>query len=50
MNQFAIKGRYPRQKKGTERGEEKQGREKNTERRDPKGAEALKGKKPIVRE
>ena len=46
MNQFAIKGRYPRQKRGTERGEEKQGREKNTERRGPKGAEAPKGKNP----
>ena len=35
-----------RKKKGTERGEERQGREKNIERRGPKGAEAPKGKDP----
>ena len=30
--------------KGDQKGEEKQGREKNTERRGPKGAKAPKGK------
>ena len=44
MNQFAIKGRYPRQKKGTERGEEKQGREKNTKEGDLRGQRHLRGK------
>ena len=46
MNQFAMKRKVTTAEKEDRKGEEKHRREKNTERRGPKGAEAPKGKNP----